>query len=644
MSVLAYPRLHFKGKCLINPATGNNNDVAVNIDTVNVSLLPALSDMPPKEALEWMISGIQAVNPINQKTCWYLRCSWNYFGNLSVEFVDAAITAVVGSDGRVCTDDPMIGRPIKLLGTPLRFHRFSPPTPVICDLDPLGTGLTQIFVGGLSLGDRVFGLSASQDARAFVRWPAWRNASTYQGEHTYPGAGATWQFEIPRKALGFHSPSSSPILTELEETVGASQGIVVQFCFYLVEPGITDVELIWLFQNKQWRHNPAEALMVGTVGVWEDDELASVLGERLLLLPPAQEQPPPGVLSSAAGILGPVAARVQPGRNVVSLNLITTFPDADYQRPPLKADLGRVLLGFIPSSCPYPIPISAPLPYDSTSYELTAGVVDVPYDPSLASPDQLEQGTLVLLADPTPKAPICIILTEAHSSITIEIDDRATYCDVGDCCTISILVRDRGLPPGEDVIVSLWEYQFVTCPGGFQQLPPSRLTLVEDGPPLQHRISFPEKVVFPAGRDKTFPIPFQALRPGALALAFTLDGKPLKGDYPWDTAFYAGVRVRPDDNFDSIPRETRLSWEFMYETVFKYYHLIYPAMSQHIRFNNQAAMENAAGDLVDRTDWDHWSSTHYMPITRDLSVGKRALIVEWAEDVARRRRQKDAPA
>ena len=276
---------------------------------------------------------------------------------------------------------------------------------------------------------------------------------------------------------------------------------------------------------------------------------------------------------------------------MVSLNLITTFPDADFQRPPQKADQGTVRLGFIPPAGTLPVPIGDPLPYDATHYELTGGVVDVAFDPNEVDVKALEQGMLVFLATSTGQPSPLTVLSEANSSITIEIADRGVYCDVGDCGSFAILVRERGGPPRRDVDVYLWEYQFVNTPGGYQQLPPSTLTLVEHGPPLQHRIQFPEKVVFPKGLDRRIRVDFQALLPGSLALAFTLDGNPLSGDYPWPTATYAGVRVMPDDRFDDVPRELRLSWKFIYETIFRYYRIVYPAMSQHIPFDNQEAME-----------------------------------------------------
>ena len=357
-------------------------------------------------------------------------------------------------------------------------------------------------------------------------------------------------------------------------------------------------------------------------------------GDRLLLAAPDAQSQAPVSISDAVGTLGPCTARVQQKSNVVSLNLITTFPEANYQRPAPKADLGNVVLGLVPPGGATPIPISGPFAYDELSYELTAGVVDVPYDPGLVSPGNLVDGTLVMLAEKNAKGSLFTILTEANSKITIASDDRGVYCEVGDDDAIAILVRDRDRPPRTNVTVWLWEYQFVTSPSGFQQRASATLTLVDACPALEHRICFARSVVFPAGQCQPLPIPFRALRPGALALAFTLDGAPLKGVYPWDLAYYAGVRVMPCDDFSNVAPDLRVSWDFIYDKVFRFYNVIYPAMSQHIPFDNQAAMENAAQYIVAITDPKLWSSTRYMPITRDLSSGKRDLIVEWAAAVA----------
>ena len=115
MSVLSYPRIHFKGKCRVSPATGNNDDVAVNIDAVNVALLPALADLEDEDARAWMMGEFQAIGPDKVTLQTYLRSGWNYFGTLQARFEGARVVSVVGEDGCLTTDDLVVGKTIKIL-------------------------------------------------------------------------------------------------------------------------------------------------------------------------------------------------------------------------------------------------------------------------------------------------------------------------------------------------------------------------------------------------------------------------------------------------------------------------------------------------------------------------------------------------
>ncbi len=158
-------------------------------------------------------------------------------------------------------------------------------------MDPAGSAVTQLFVCGLSLGDTKTGLLAEHDTRAYSRWIMFRNASVYPGEQNYVGAGATWQFAIPGKALAFSNAGASPILAALQAAAAANLGILVQFCFILPEPRIPDGDLGVLVRYGYGPSNPAEAFVVGTIGVWERGDLMTQPSGRMLLPPPASEAP-----------------------------------------------------------------------------------------------------------------------------------------------------------------------------------------------------------------------------------------------------------------------------------------------------------------------------------------------------------------
>ena len=262
----------------------------------------------------------------------------------------------------------------------------------------------------------------------------------------------------------------------------------------------------------------------------------------------------------------------------------------------------------------------------------------MPYDPAKVSAPQLDHGTLVLLSDWHPKQPI---LTEEDSTQTVVTDDGAIYFDEHGKEKQGASARHLRPRPGARPAAQQTRRDL---PVGVSVRPDPRrkpdsassaLTLVEPGSPLSHRIDFPKSVTFPQGQNEPMRITITAIDTGPLTLVFTLNGQPPGAYFPgWASAF-TGVRVLPDDDYSKKP-DKELTWDFLYETVFRYYYLIFPAMSKIIPFNNQKVMEAAAPDLVRRTDPALWHSTRYMPITRDLSKGKRELIVRWARIVSQR--------
>ncbi|QEH34850.1 Violacein biosynthesis protein VioB [Aquisphaera giovannonii] len=628
MSVLGYPRIHFRGRCSVNAATGDNDDVRIGINPDAVALEPALAAMSDRAAMSWMMEGVRAIQPECNEVRWYLKGGWNYFGDLTFKLLDARVNAAVGPDGVASSADPIVGEDVAILGSPSEDGHIGP-TAKVCDADPTGSWLTQLFLGHLSVGGEHLGISATHDARAFARWVGWRNAVRYKGEQNFTGGGATWQFALPRECLRFRGTDRSPALEALRDAAEGARGIVVQFSLLLPQPEITDLELIALFQAGDYVPNPVLSLLVGTIGVWQDGELATAPDGRLLL-PPIK-------------YTGPATARVQPYRPVVSLNLACTFFEDGYDLPPKKADYGPVWLGYVPEGGGDPVRISEPIAYDYPTYEATGGILDVPYDPRVVSRDQLDRGSLVLLSmlgaqgdRPVP------LLAEVPDGLVVDTDDRGLYLDVDGRGHIHVLVRERGLPPRSDVPVWIWEYQNYLVPAGPLERAGGVPKLVDQGSGLEPRVRFPSVVLFPRGRAEPLPVPVEAIRPGSVAMALTLDGRPLPAGYPWDTAAYAGARVLPEDDFSKYPLRRRTSWKFMYKHVWRYYRLIFPAMSRIIPMDSKEDMEAAARHILARTDPAIWHSTLYMPPSRDLSRGKRDLIVEWVEEVERRRRGEQA--
>ena len=92
--------------------------------------------------------------------------------------------------------------------------------------------------------------------------------------------------------------------------------------------------------------------------------------------------------------------------------------------------------------------------------------------------------------------------------------------------------------------------------------------------------------------------------------------------------FYNAFRVLPNDNYDAIP-DSQITWDFVYREVIQYFYLIYPGMFARLAFQNEATARQSASLIRQMIGKRTWNSTSYMPVSRDLSDGKRKLLQRW---------------
>ncbi|MBA3885618.1 MAG: hypothetical protein H0X67_07780 [Acidobacteria bacterium] len=174
MSVLAFPRLNFRGVFRTNPCTSNNDDVMPEVVNRDSDTLGAtLAGMTDPEINAYLREQVAMANSppspneppppcIN-----FIRAGWNLYGDFATALDDAVITSVVYGPApsqrhTSSSQDPLIGQSVQLLGSvtndPARRG-----AAMICDLDPTGLVTTQLWVGGLQIGDTVI----DHDTRAF---------------------------------------------------------------------------------------------------------------------------------------------------------------------------------------------------------------------------------------------------------------------------------------------------------------------------------------------------------------------------------------------------------------------------------------------------------------------------------------------
>ncbi len=90
----------------------------------------------------------------------------------------------------------------------------------------------------------------------------------------------------------------------------------------------------------------------------------------------------------------------------------------------------------------------------------------------------------------------------------------------------------------------------------------------------------------------------------------------------------------PFDDYSHLG-EDELTFSVIYQEIFRYYHLILPAMSLRLDMSDAALWSTPTAAqyclrVLDPRLWDHYD---YMPRTRDLSRSRRDLLIRFFEMV-----------
>jgi hypothetical protein len=660
MSALDRPRLHFRGTMAVSTPTANNNNYDLVVEPQQATLYPrflAMSDAQFRQAMKSLV--LKNLSIVNMGIAQVLESNWNYYGDNSVVWKDTAITAYdPPTGGRITAGDPILGQPVALLGNTWGDQ----PTPaIIVDIDPTSDFSSQIFAAQLAVGGGGPGLTATTSATAALPRAHSRWLDLTRNPAVFPDAtfAATWQLALPNATLAF-TATGSPAIAALAEAAAAGLGLVVRFATYYFNRTFTDPELAQRFALGETVLNQSIGVVLGTIAPWLPGEWGSVPDGRRLNPGAVLTNPVPDVFVSTFQ-LAPATAKVI--GDTVALDLIAAFRDQLVPPPPLdapmppasaltKLDLGAAALEVVDAAgLAHSI---GPVPYDAATYLAGAGVVELPIPDGLGP--TIASGTLRLVAAGTPTVPVPGPLL-VETPLVAESDDRATYLTAGASQSIAVQVRARGVVPSGPVPVMIQQYRSLeilpASPDGTQAVP-AKLTVPVTRPWSDRKPAgagddpanpYAVVTVDPQGgmtdADGTLRLTLTGVDPGMCILVFAPDGaNPPPPDLngfatAWADLYFVHVRVLPSDaHLDAIP-DDEVTWDRVYAEVLRYFYKLYPVMDAHLPLNDQAACERAATMLAMLTDASAWGSTLYMPITRELSDGKRRLLQRWIARVQR---------
>jgi hypothetical protein len=581
MSVLSFPRLYFHGTMSWDPIVSNN-------DAATYDGIAARARLAPGETVTCFRQRMIAST--------VQRGDWNYFGTHVCALEQARVTGGTAAPrhGDV-HDDPLINAPVELVGK-------------LVDLDPTGV-CSQIFFDEFSLG--IPGrphLHARPRRRMSDRWLNFgRNLSRLP---IAGSASAAWQAVFPSADVEIVRAQESPLLTLLADALRDphAQGLMLRLSTYRtqyfqnglknpLDPAPTLADLQRLHEQGKPVSNPAYSLVVGAVGVWLNGDSEAVPGGRLLF---GQNPAPVGNAGGRPARAGPAAAEVHPDAKILSLDFSNTVPELDLNVD--KADFGPLTVSVTKDGNNTEITQIESSTYNRAAYEARAGIVDVDISahPDVAS--LLIDGALSLSVD-TPAGPTVLL---AERELSTFCDDCNVYLDQDEPRTLVIQTRERGEVPTQPLSILVARYD-------------ADMSFTGD------------MTVLPISADGTTRLEIRGEEAGyrhVRFIAFAGDAVPVPpAELRIDTDQFSSVRTLPsDDALEAATPDEVLTWEFVYSNILATYDAIAPRMSTIIDLSDVDAVQTFARRIKEVTATGLFESRRYMPVTRDLSRGKRELL------------------
>ena len=678
MGVLDFPRVHVFGAQLVNAGTGNNDslgpgtEITVTSDTARVQ--PVMHGMSRDAWRQWVIG-------LDQQGL--LRCQWNYFGDMSLRFLDVRVVSVQHGPGVTIADphsDPLIGCQVHL------------DKATVCDNDPEGFNTTQVFAESLTIrsnaGRPAFGgaglFLSRQPTRAVTRGLNWsRNVSFHGtlGNATSGGAaGASAGFQcsfditdadldnIPDPAddefrhhfIAGHSPTVAALVDLLHRPgLQRPRGLTFRYNLHLAYPRVSDPDLSAAFQRGERPENPAIGVVVGTIAPWyvgepESGTIGRVLNPTKPLVNPYS--------SSRPYFMAPAVARVDPTTKTLSVDLSNTLPADGKDGFPF--DLGTITIGQRTPTPP------AADPNGNQSEITTIGAVDPDRDLARrqgyiydldysglthTQREQLEGGETELVLQTSGQG---VLLFEPEHHVVL--DCECNYLDhpaPGEHYPAMIhALREPGAAvalQGRSPIIVYRRGQPVTGPTKFTV---EQWRITPSGDPANYGFyqypvlmtSSSTVITVNSGWGSVDLVPHHGF-PGMRMFRFVPESlwpqnRPVD-QLAWliCAESYATMRILPYDDY-SHQLATGPTFDDVYDNIFQYYDLIVPAMNERLPMNDQSLWDTptAAQYLKRIIDPGLWSSPNYMPRTRDLSAKRRELLVAFCDAVIAGHQQADA--
>lgn len=567
MSILQTPRIHFKGQMSWDPIVTNNYPTFYNENK-------AETVMPLAESMQQFRQS--AIASVSSKAG-----NWNTDGTHRSAFFNTFVSAVDLGNGLVTTD--------KLCGAPAILNS------MLVDLEPYGGITSQLFFDGISFGiNGGCRIAAKCNQRFSARYINFQRNSV---GYIAGVASVNWQTSFSKDTLQIDAHKSEA-LAALQAALNEpdAQGIVVSFnayrTVYFDNPGMatasaSDNDVQWESLHQKlveggFQPNPARSMIVGTIGVWRKGEPMLEPGDRALL-----------PVDGAKAFVATAHARYNKDKRIMTVDLSNSVSETGMDLT--KQDLGRLDL-CLNGDLDHPIASIEYHEYDRSAYEAGSGIVN--FDLGAANPADVESGDLALSSQKYG-----LLLQE--SALRLIPQTPNLYLDQGPAGAVTFQMYQRGKPSLQSSDVTLFTMNAVgTAVKATQNL--------QTDPKGQLTVS--------ANADKGdvyayVPVP-------------TKDAPAPAGGIDTQASTYAYVRVLPaDSQLNGLPA----SWDNVYRHVLINWKAMAPCMDNWLDLADPVQVHNYAPVLKRLTDPNRFEDYIFMPVTRDMTVGQRALLYSFLD-------------
>jgi hypothetical protein len=562
MSVLETPRLVFRGRVTWDPIVTNNRRAQYDENDAQTVFNAGADVAAFRKAA---IAAVIGKRPTGQE----FISNWNPHGTHRSTFYDTSIVGIDVGNG-TSADDPIVKCPVSLTG-------------MLVDLEPYGSTSSQLFFDAMSFGIqggcRVFAPRMMRMTARFINF--YRNSVGFIAGV----ASVVWQTSFPKANGLLLDPHDSPALQQLAKALETDDmlGLTVRWNAYRtlyfdsLDPNQDNLAVARQLQSdltgSGFQPNPARSEVVGVLGLWRKGEPVCEPGDRALLTQQEQQI---------------ASAHVRLSSDRLTLDLANSIPETGLDLT--KTNLGDLTAVVVAPDGKTVVATLGTFGYEAyrrEAYERSAGIVTIKVDPADAQKAQTadiqlrQQDGKVLLAETALRA----IPTVPNN-----------YLDEGEVMTLDVMVLDRGKPAGSGINVTMIS-------------PASAIAAsVTSTTNAQGIAAFP--LLGKRGQVEWFEL---ALDKNA----------PTPTEVDPQTMTYVYVRTLPAD--DDIAR-LEPTWANVHGRVLRNWQAMAPCMDNWLNLGDPDQVKSFGAMLHQLTAKANFEAFRFMPVTRDMTAGERALL------------------